>query len=156
VSLSLGLDFRDTEIQELHQLDVLFCFDQHDIARFDVSVDHSAHMGMTERRTRLVENCQELALFEATIVAEQLLEAATVEVLHDDEGQLLFRKTVIEDPDDILVPERHGGFELLLKSLLGFLALGRAFVEQVLVQNFDSYSLSDLQILGFVNSAHAA
>jgi len=137
---------------EIHHLQGLLVFEDHEVRRLDVAMDDAPLVGVLEGRQPLHDQPRGALRGEQGLLGTEILQESALNVLHGDvQGALVVKD--VEDRNDVGVEKAAGGAGFSLEPLpvfghlLGAGALGGAY-------GLESHAASDLRVVGEVHNAH--
>jgi hypothetical protein len=103
----------DPKVEDLHEVPAHLVRAGEQVGGLEVAVDQASLVGLHQRRAYLLENVDSPAGLERSILLDQLLDCAAMQVLHGDIIGVLLVAAIVEDSDDIRVaqPGAEGGLE---------------------------------------------
>ena len=143
-------DFRDPEVDDFDDFIAVLIFYQHDVAWFQIAMDHCHVVRMTEGIADLCEYLEGAPQRERTL-GNQLSQGFSLDQIHDQIRFTLLRYFELVHLDDVLVIEPADRDCLLLKSQTLLLVDA-----QLRRENFDGDNLFQQLVTGAKDRAHAA
>jgi hypothetical protein len=149
VTVALVHYFGDAKIHDFDEVFFIVVINEHDIAWFDVPVQHIVLVGMTQGNASLDENVDRSQGLQIRFCIKQLFQTDSIQVVHDHVW-LVFVDAEVKNCQYILMVEAAGSVGLVLEAPEG---LGTG--NQVLVQHFQGHDLVHHPLASLINRAHA-
>jgi len=151
VALRVEHQLRDAEVEDLHEVGIVFARDEEDVVGLEIAMHDAARVRRTERSTDATRNVDRSYEREATLLRERIREAAPGEPLHDDVVTAVLELSEVEDVDDVIVLDVARGARLVEEARDEC-----RIPTEVREEHLDRHAPRDLRMLGQVDGAHAA